>query len=351
MANPVLQASADTPTRSVSGDGLIRTGTITKIHSKRYTAEVVFDGSGEQQKSDSHQEGENGCEVAVTIAGYSEKYSEPYGEIIPFKVGERVVVGMVGTEKGIILGKLHFNGEQNGDNNFANILPFTNDKDSLVDEWIKVYPNQDFQWRNEQGDTVNYQSNHSFFYCKEGYISPDYTTYEDLPYRNYKALVPSIKEQLFKTKCYLWELASKFNSKVSNYVKVFANSAKSTFKIIQQINKTVSYLRFHDDGSIALRRQLDTVETEADYPSAEFAEICITKDKAIVLQVCGANGHTIIKINDSGILINSDGKMDTKLTGDYTIQSEGQFKWTSTGNANLTSESDIVEKASMIYLN
>jgi len=164
--------------------GYLAIGQVTKVHPKRYTADVEIYHTNDKIASMSSNEGRHSCRIGVGSAGFNALHNRPFGEINPIHAGDIVLVGFLKNSKQqpVIIKTFHSTTEEVGDLNLRNILnnQFSNDTESDVESTVKISPIQDFSIVDKWGNFEYASHTKSFFVAKEFGIDDEKFDFEDL---------------------------------------------------------------------------------------------------------------------------------------------------------------------------
>lgn len=164
--------------------GYLALGQVTKVHPKRYTADVEIYHTNDKIASMSSNEGRHSCRIGVGSAGFNNLHNRPFGEINPIHAGDIVLVGFLKNSKQqpVIIKTFHSTTEEVGDLNLRNILnnQFSNDTESDIESTVKISPIQDFSVIDKWGNFEYASHTKSFFVAKEFGIDDEKFDFEDL---------------------------------------------------------------------------------------------------------------------------------------------------------------------------
>lgn len=304
---PVLQSSLGTINSTHTqqdrnwNHGYLAFGKVLNVYPKRYTADVEIFQTSDKLHSTHEQEGRHGCKIGVSTAGFSDLYQAPYGEIIPIQRGNIVLVGFLKNtkEQPVILRVFHDTTEEVGSFNFRNILPnyfsvYSNIGDIL--DYLKITPIQDFLKIDRFGNIELSSHTKSFFVATESNIGDDKFDYENLspkfpkdktvinPLAGISDLYDTnstgqsyynwgddterqlsvetihVDEKYSKPKKYMAVFRDNYTDSLTNWLRVIIDAAHTSFRIlkIQQANNQNTMFDITEDGTIKVRRQIDT---------------------------------------------------------------------------------------------
>lgn len=367
--------------------GLIAIGMVTKVHPKRYTANVTLTGSGNRLEGSRDLEGNFACRICTSFAGFSEKYEAPYGEILPINEGDLVVVGFFNNNSAtpVILGRLHDISESIGVPNYKNILPeyYLEDSTAITD-YLHISPIQDFKKIDEKGNFELSSHTKSFIVGKEGNLNEESFDYENLSvkYPTDKSgisaapgsfgnddatdtTIGSAKKTIHvasnqsRPKKYLAVFRDKFEDAATNWLRIFIDAGKSIFKIIQSKRTstdgglstssgggTATVIEIDSSGRFRVRRNLDTYKYKG-VESQHYSEVQVGTDGSIfVLNTSQGknNPNMTMKIdgNTGKISVVTVDKLNITAKKDIKIQSEENIKLTAAGKVSIQSKGGIL---------
>lgn len=338
LNQPQLQSSLGEVTKTkttadrVWNMGSLALGVVTKVHTKRYTADVRIYGTNDKFTSGHDKEGRYACRIGVGNAGYDEEFKRAYGEIVPIRKGAIVLVGFLQNNKDrpVILRVFHNTSEDNDVNNFNNILDslYNTKGERLVDCLVKISPIQDFMYLNRDGDLEIASHTKSFMVATQRELDFENYDFEDLSLKDEdnKTVTMNEKYSARPLKAML-SFRSSFTDSVTNWLKIMVDSAKTSFRVarLQQAENKSTIIEITEKGDINLRRQLDTKSFEG---SKKYTEVSINSDGTIDIQVSG-DKLTKLKIDGSGVSLDTTSSVKLSSEEDITLKSE-------TLNANHT---------------
>ena len=299
--------------------GTLSLGVVTKVHVKRYTADVKMLGSSDQISSPHSQEGRYACRIGVSMAGYDEEFKKPYGSIVPIQKGSIVLVGFINNskDKPVILRVFHDISEEVAQNNYKNILEsmYSDDGTGEVSKNICITPVQDFMSLDRMGNLEIASHSKSFFVAKTQEMSIDEFDFEDLSVKTPDGNTIT-NDMKYSTPLKVMSVfRDSFVDSVTNWLKIFVDASRTSFqlaKIHQKDNKS-TILEIDEGGTVSVRRQLDTRITS---DSKENTEISIDKDGVAKIQANSSKGSTFLKVDRDGSVTISvkDGKTVLNVT-------------------------------------
>lgn len=332
-AEPTLQSSLGVVAKtSTSKDrnwnnGYLAFGEILKIHHKRHTADVKIYGNSDNIASDTKQEGKHACRIGVGYAGIDEQFQLPYGEIIPLQKGMIVLVAFLKNtkEKPIILRVFHNITEEIGEINYNNILtskyPIENGDMVEMFRTTKISRIQDFLTMDGVGNLEISSHTKSFFVATNKEIDEEQFDYEDLSVKNKKThkTVGVPQNHSFPLK-FLATFRDAFNDSETNWLKVFVDAVKTSFKLakVQRLDKKLTMVEISENGAFKVRRQMDSSSWSG---GSKYAETTIKDDGTIEVTYKNSKTTTII-INDGGVKVNTDEKVDVSAKKSIDLQVE-----------------------------
>lgn len=364
--------------------GAIAVAKVTKVHPKRYTADVEIFGNNNAISSNNENEGKHACRIAVGSAGFDNTFMKPYGEICPIQAGDIVIVAFVQNDKEapLIIGKLHDNSENDGDDNYRNILyaSFNSDAQSNIDTYTKISPNQDFINVDYFGNFEIASNSKSFLVGKTQYIDDESFDWEQLSVKNLDGTTLSCKQQYFNPKRYLAVFRSDYNDVSTNYLKFFVDANKTNFRVskIENHDNRVSYIELTTEGEIRAKRNLDTKSFEGSRNYSEYAitrtgdinierhnlkydnetkepiEEVVSKiniDSEGVITAIAGNGKASFMMTPEGEIIATAGAntatVNISQEGEVTVNTTGKMEVSAQNGATVTSPSMDIKAGTM----
>lgn len=319
MVEPTMQSSLGSVQKisnkneRVASMGYLAFGKILKVHHKRYTADVQIFGTNDVITSSSDLEGRYACKIGVSNAGFDEKYKRAYGEVIPIQKNSIVLVGFLrnSKEKPVILRVFHSITEEVGEVNYENVLtsfyPVTDEVD--MNRYLNVTRIQDFVTIGGDGNLEIASHTKSFFVgINNKEIDEENFDFEDLSVKDQKQQTINVGEGYSKPMKWLAVFRSNFANGLTDWLRVFVDASKSSFKLAkqQQSENKLSSFEIGQDGSIRVKRQQDTKSFEG---SSDFSELTIQNDGTI--EVKKQNGSTTtITITDDGVKLSTDASVE-----------------------------------------
>ena len=77
--NPNNQQKTSTASDRTNNMGFIAVGKVIAVHPKRYTADISLNNESTKNTSSDSNQGENAAPITVSMAGFSNRHSAPYG--------------------------------------------------------------------------------------------------------------------------------------------------------------------------------------------------------------------------------------------------------------------------------
>ena len=328
---PTLQSSlGNVVNSSIKSDrawnmGSLCFGEVIKIHNKRYTADVRLYGGSTTISSSPTQEGSHSCRIGVTNAGFDSTFKKPYGEIIPIQKGSIVLVGFINNskEKPVILRVFHNISEENGQYNNSNILSstYTVADETELNRYLSISRIQDFKTIDGDGNFEISSHTKSFIVgINNKEIDEETFDYEDLSIKSPDRTTIGVDEENSRPLKFLAVFRDHFLDNKTNWLRVIINPLKTAFKIakIQQLLNTLSEISIEENGTIKLRRQIDS---KVFNESRDYSEITITEDGEIHLIVQGES-QSSIKLNKNGLEIYTNGNILIDSDSDINLKSK-----------------------------
>ena len=285
------QQRNSTPHDATNDRGYLALATVTAVHTKRYTVDVVMNDEAADFSSHSSLEGKNAPKIGVSTAGFSTQYEAAYGEQIPIHKGDTVLLGFLknNPDHPVVLRVFHNITENVGVPNYWNILPNVDSKDDDISDYLKITPIQDFHKIDKDGNFEISSHTKSFFIGQETNFDEENFDYEDLSvkspvdksvipkYSNVEGGIPTydisdgvkknavmqtiqVKEKYSTPKKYMAVFRDAFKDTVTNWLRIIVDAKNTALKILkaQQKANRSTYMELGADGSTTLKRQLDT---------------------------------------------------------------------------------------------
>ena len=337
--------------------GYLALAEVTWVNPKRNTANIRVFRTEDKVESKDALEGENAAVIGVGSAGFDNVFQVPYGEIMPLRRGNVVLVGFLknSSDKPIIIRVLHETVESIGSTNFRNILPGSHDPESNVGDittYLHVSPIQDFK-RIDRFGNIELASHTKSFFVARNMLDDEHFDYEDLsvkypfnktvvnPLAHYSDSADNyhqfddqtsdttlevgtihVQEKWSQPKKWMAVFRDKFVDSLTNWLRVIVDAGKTSLRILKQQRQTfsqgsslmdldksgaVTAAEIDAEGAVKLRRQMDTRiltdntipktdENPTQSPSQEFTDIQML-----------ANGGILIQAVDKTQTVSSDG--------------------------------------------
>lgn len=320
--------------------GYLAIGKVTKVYQKRYTADVQITGTSAGTIASSEaNEGKYACRIMVNNAGYDETYGKAYGEIIPIEVGTIVLVAFLKNDSNqpVIIGTFHDNGENNGDDNWMNVLPSDLLKNSELTDgdkyrYTNITRSQDFFTIDGYGNFELASHFRSFIIgSSRKTLNEDELEYDDLSVRNPDGEVLSMPSSDSAPLSILGVIKAGVDE-ICDSIRFFVNGAKTTMKLMQ-VQRSLgqsSVIEFTKAGDISLRRNLDTYFTDEE-DAKQFTKFSVTHDGKVIIR------HQTAKDKYSEISTDATGK----VTLNYGAGSKSSVVKLTDAGVEMTTESDI----------
>ena len=304
--------------------GYLALGKVLRVHPKRYTADVQIFGTNDVVMSAKDQEGRHACRIGVNNAGWDETYKKPYGEIIPIQKGSIVLVGFLKNykEKPVILKVFHNISEDLGQSNQKNILNalYSSDADDEIGRYVNISNIQDFISIDKEGNFEIASHTKSFLVGKERAMDDEFYDYEDLETKNADQTTLSVDEKYSIPKKYMAVFRDNYTDELTNWLKFIVDSKQTSFKLakLQQKENKSTYMEIDQQGTIKVRRQLDTKSFE---DSEKYAEVSIASNGLITLQTKGSSNNLIMINPEGGVTISTSNSVIVNSSKDVGISS------------------------------
>lgn len=305
-------------------NGYFVLGKILKVHHKRNTADVSILQSSDVIMSDVKQEGKYSCRIGVGLAGVDEEFGEPYGEVIPLQKGMIVLVAFLKNtkQKPVIIKVFHDTTEDIGNINLNNILPSEYPITNPVEmyRYLNINRVQDVFTIDGTGNLEISSHTKSFFTATLNDIDAENFDYEDLHTKNKRngktVYIPERRSFPFK---YLAVFRDNYNDKETNWLKLFIDATKTSFKLakMNQLENNLTALEIDENGAIKVRRQLDSNSWSGNN-SNKYSEISLEQNGDIEVTFKGTK-TTTIKVSESGVDIDTENSITMKSKSDITL--------------------------------
>lgn len=248
--------------------GYLAIGKVTKVHRKRYTADVIItglDNNGLVQSAD-FNEGKYACRIGVGNAGYDETLQRAYGEIIPIQEGSYVVVAFFknNSDSPAIVSVLHDIGEATGSVSPRNILVDKKYINSKVTErerfrYTKIDRTQNFLTVDGYGDfELGHHGKSYVVGSATETVDPYVHDYEDLHVKNRFQKTVSLDEDM-SPPLKLLAVFKKNYQNVCDSIRTWFDAATASFKIFKMrvTEGWLTELGIDDEGNIYMKHELD----------------------------------------------------------------------------------------------
>lgn len=324
--------------------GYLAMGKVIAVHMKRYTADVQILKSSDKHTSILSQEGKHACRICVRNAGFDTIHNKPYGETLPLQVGSLVLVGFLknSQDQPIIISVLHDISEEIGENNASNILPTQYDED--IDDELPSYTSisniQDFIHVDMEGNFEIASHTKSFIVGKEQAMDDEMYDFENLSVKNPDRTTIHVEEKYSMPKKYMAVFRDNFVDNLTNWLKIIVDSAKTSFRLVklQQSDNKSTLLELDENGTIRVKRQLDTKSFE---DSTQYSEMSISSDGIVNIQTVG-EGKTEIVINPSGGEMTINTTARTKINANQSVDITSKSVNINADKLNVNSQTDLV---------
>ena len=325
-------------------NGYLAMGKVIAVHMKRYTADVQILKSSDKHTSILSQEGKHACRICVRNAGFDTIHNKPYGETLPLQVGSLVLVGFLknSQDQPIIISVLHDISEEIGENNASNILPTQYDED--IDDELPSYTSisniQDFIHVDMEGNFEIASHTKSFIVGKEQAMDDEMYDFENLSVKNPDRTTIHVEEKYSMPKKYMAVFRDNFVDNLTNWLKIIVDSAKTSFRLVklQQSDSKSTFLELDENGTIRVKRQLDTKSFE---DSTQYSEMSISSDGIVNIQTVG-EGKTEIVINPSGGEMTINTTARTKINANQSVDITSKSVNINADKLNVNSQTDLV---------
>lgn len=325
-------------------NGYLAMGKVIAVHMKRYTADVQILKSSDKHTSILSQEGKHACRICVRNAGFDTIHNKPYGETLPLQVGSLVLVGFLknSQDQPIIISVLHDISEEIGENNASNILPTQYDED--IDDELPSYTSisniQDFIHVDMEGNFEIASHTKSFIVGKEQVMDDEMYDFENLSVKNPDRTTIHVEEKYSMPKKYMAVFRDNFVDNLTNWLKIIVDSARTSFRLVklQQSDSKSTFLELDENGTIRVKRQLDTKSFE---DSTQYSEMSISSDGIVNIQTVG-EGKTEIVINPSGGEMTINTTARTKINANQSVDITSKSVNINADKLNVNSQTDLV---------
>lgn len=366
----------------IDNSGKLVIGTVSRVYDKNGTADILLQSGsfiGDNQTTD----GVINAPVQIEgYSGYDEATGNFYGDYTPLQVGQRVVLGFIGSGKykPIILGSL-----PTWDKNETNVNPR---KDAYGEsllargEKISVSKDQSYEYRNANGEFESVESNGAFTVGKIHKMSDhreDGFNFEDLTLKNKNTnktirhdlgaslIVPFnylrvTKNTMVDTLKSIYNRfyhdaglgITRFSKDKEDFLFTIGIDEKDNFEIRTQ-PKSFKRVRRDDEPREYVRRTLRKSEervmrehySKNPRPNMEVPEIVdlasfkVEKDGTITIFRQTEKGLTKIELTDKGLRINSSEDIEINTEQKISINSNKDISIKTEGNIDFEAKKDI----------
>lgn len=366
----------------IDNSGKLVIGTVSRVYDKNGTADILLQ-SGSFMGDNQTTDGVINAPVQIEgYSGYDETTGNFYGDYTPLQVGQRVVLGFIGSGKykPIILGSL-----PTWDKNETNVNPRADAYgESLLarGEKISVNKDQSYEYRNANGEFESVESNGSFTVGKIHKMSDhreDGFNFEDLTLKNKNTnktirhdlgtslIVPFnylrvTKNTMVDTLKSIYNRfyhdaglgITRFSKDKEDFLFSIGIDEKDNFEIRTQ-PKSFKRVRRDDEPREYARRTLRKSEervmrehySKNPRPEIEVPEIVdlasfkVEKDGTITIFRQTEKGLTKIELTDKGLRINSSEDIEIKTEQKISIDTNNDIEVKTKGNIGLNSKKAI----------
>lgn len=366
----------------IDNQGKLITGTVTRVYDKNGTADVMLQSGafiGDNQTTNGVV---NSCVQLESYSGYDEESDTYYGNYTPLQVGQRVVLGFIGSEKykPIIIGTL-----PTWNKNNTNANPRVDAYGEAVagrGESSKVNVDQSYSFRNGNGEYEEVESSCAFTVGKIHKMSDhreDGFNFEDLTLKNKKTnktICHNLHTSLIEPFNYLrvtkdsvednqnakynrWyhdaQLGiTRYSQDTPNFLFSVGIDEKQNFEIRVQ-PKSFKRLRRDDEPREYDRRTLRKSESkimkkhyeENPNPKVvppdieEFTNFRMEKDGTLSIFRQTDKGQTKLAFTNKGIVLETSEDVDLKTEQKVKIQANKDVEVNAKGDINFNSEKNI----------
>lgn len=366
----------------IDNSGKLVVGTVSRVYDKNGTADILLQ-SGSFMGDNQTTDGVINAPVQIEgYSGYDESTGNYYGDYTPLQVGQRVLIGFIGSGKykPVILGSL-----PTWNKNKTNTNPREDAYgESLLvrGEKISVNRDQSYEYRNANGEFESVESNGAFKVGKIHKMSDhreDGFNFEDLTLKNKntnKTIRHNLDTSLIVPFNYLWVTKNTMEDTLKSTYNRFYHDAglgitryskdkedflfsigvdeKDDFEIRIQ-PKSFKRVRRDDEPREYVRRTLRKSEEKVmrnhyeknPRPKMEVPEIIdftsfkISKDGTLIVFRQTEKGLTEIALTENGLKINSSEDIEINTEQKISINSNKDISLKTEGNIDFEAKKDI----------
>lgn len=320
--------------RSVGPGGTLRVARVTRVHHKRYSADVRFTDNNQLSMADPLQEGRNGCHILTRFAGYDDVAGKPYGESVPVEVGDTVLVAVLDDygHHAVILGSLHDTTEPIGMTNIRNMLTSAYPLDDPTEMYrhTTMTRTQDFSTIDGLGDFELASHTKAFIAgISNREVDDECYGWSDLSVRDSRGRVPTMPETASRPMKIIASIRRFFLDDMPDNLRVVIDGARSAIRIARMARSDhrLSSISMSDDGGIHLVARRDTESWTAD--SSQESSVSIEPDGSIVARAGSSDSSSTVTLSPDGSIVigsTSDITVNANLSVKGSITASGEVQ-------------------------
>lgn len=266
-------------------NGYMAVGRVVRVHYKSGTADVVLVNTGDTIKSDPTNEGRFAARILASCAHFDEVNKKSWGVIEPIAVGSLVLVAFLENMKNrpIIIGKFH-RPENHNNILHAQYEPLLDTTSTFYKreglKYLRVFPSQLYHRVDGLGNIELTLPTKSFLTVvgtgsdSRGDVTDDHNgfDFDNLTERDkFTGQTLQSNDPLMQTPSKILFVHRTSFSDPTTWTKVYLDD-EGMFRLTRDTNDgTLSYVTVNADGSMKLRRQLDSSDHESGNQHAEIS--------------------------------------------------------------------------------
>ena len=294
--------------RSVGPGETLRVARVTRVHHKRYSADVRFTDNNQVSMSDPLQEGRNGCHILTKFAGYDDAAGKPYGESVHDTTEP---VGMI-----------------NSHNILTSAYPL-NDPTEMY-RHTTMTRTQDFSTIDGLGDFELASHTKAFIAgTSNREVDDECYGWSDLSVRDSHGRVPAMPETASRPMKIVAAIRRFFLDDMPDNLRVVIDGARSALRIARMAHSDhrLSSISMSEDGGIHLVARRDTESWTAD--SSQESSVSIEPDGSIVARAGSADSSSTVTLSPNGSIVigsTSDITVNANLSVKGSITASGEVQ-------------------------
>jgi len=299
---------------------------VTKVHHKHNTVDLQIIKTNSTISSDAASEGKFGARVLTTSAHFDGKLMSSSGVVEPMQEGQLVLLAFVDGQKAqpVILGSFHQTWESE-QNVLQSSYPLNADEE-LWDKrealkYLRVLPSQFYQRIDGIGALEMSHPSKTFLQVdpdlydeiNDSHKGHDHINLHERSPMTGEGISANSEEGMYAVNILLVHRSS-FDDDATTWTKLFVNNHGMLRLTRDNNDGTLSYYQMSEDGTLTLRRQVDS----PNHGEGEnYSEITMGTEGAISLNRVIGNTSSSISIDEAGdiVLSHKDGAYAT-LTAD-----------------------------------